>query len=510
MNISKDKTVLPESWASALVDDLCIKIHYGYTASTTEVDTGVKYLRITDITENGVEWRNVPFCKIEKDEIDKFVLEENDLVFARTGGTVGKSYLIRSDVPANTVFASYLIRLKASKNVNPKLLAYYFQSSNYWQFIELNKTGLKTNVNAQILSNIPINVPPLNEQSRIVDKLDELLSELEKGKEQLQNSLEQLKVYRQSILKYAFEGKLSEEWRRKQRKLKTPDELVAEIKAYRKQQYEKQLKEYKAGKTKVKPKPPKDIKIIAETLSNYSGWVLSKLGDVFETTSGGTPSRNNPRYYSGNIPWVKSGELKYNTILDTEEKVSKEAIENSSAKLFPKGTLLVALYGATVGKLAFLGIEASTNQAVCGVFEEPYYDHKFLYYYLMFMRPELLNQSTGGAQPNISQTILSNLPVPLCSKEEQLIVVEHIDKLFSLNDEMEKTIEENLMKSDALKQGLLQKAFEGKLVEQDPTDEAASVLLERIKKEREEFLTAEKGRKKVQKKPIKNKALVNG
>src|SRR5690606_16519710 len=133
----------------------------------------------------------------------------------------------------------------------------------------------------------------------------------------------------------------SGEWRRKQKKLKTPDELVIEIKEYRKQQYERQLKEFKSGNTKVKPKQPKDIKIIAGTLFDYSGWVLSKLGDVFETTSGGTPSRNNPRYYSGNIPWVKSGELKYNTIIDTEEKVSKEAIENSSAKLFPKGTLLV-------------------------------------------------------------------------------------------------------------------------------------------------------------------------
>lgn len=429
---------------------------------------------------------------------DQYIIEGPCVIVGRKGAAGAVHYSNLNCWPIDT---TYFIR--KIENINIKFL--YYQLSNL-NLASLEKSTAIPGLNRNDAYEKIFRLPPLNEQNRIVDKLDELLSELEKGKEQLQTSLEQLKVYRQSILKHAFEGKMSEEWRKNQKKLKTLDKLVTGIKSYRKKQYEKQLKEYKAGKIKVKPKEPKGITIIDGSLSKDSGWALSKLGDVFETTSGGTPSRNNPRYYSGRIPWVKSGELKYNSILDTEEKISKEAIENSSAKLFPKGTLLVALYGANVGKLAFLGIEASTNQAICGVFEEPYYDHKFLYYYLMFMRPELLNQSTGGAQPNISQTILSNLPVPFCSKDEQLVVVEQIDKLFSMNDEMEKTINENLLKSDALKQGLLQKAFEGKLVEQDPTDEPASVLLEKIKKEREEYLMKEKERKKIQKKPMKKKS----
>lgn len=478
---------IPNSWLDVKLDDIAIIIQGQSPPSSTynNEQIGLPFF------QGKAEFTDLhPVVKVWCKEPTK-IAEPNDILLS-VRAPVGSTNL--ANVKCGIGRGLSAIRYEYAY----KFVFYYLRLIER----ELDKRGTGTTfkaISGDVVRNTHIPLPPLNEQSRIVDKLDELFSELEKGKEQLQTSLEQLKVYRQSILKHAFEGKLSEEWRKKQKKLKTPDELVAEIKEYRKQQYVEQLKEYKAGKTKVKPKQPKDIKIIAGTLSNYSGWVLSKLGDVFETTSGGTPSRNNPRYYSGNIPWVKSGELKYNTILDTEEKVSKEAIENSSAKLFPKGTLLVALYGATVGKLAFLGIEASTNQAVCGVFEEPYYDHKFLYYYLMFMRPELLNQSTGGAQPNISQTILSNLPVPLCSKEEQLVVVEQIDKLFSLNDEMEKTIEENLLKSNALKQGLLQKAFEGKLVEQDPTDEPASVLLERIKKEREEYLKAEKERKKAEK-----------
>lgn len=383
-----------------------------------------------------------------------------------------------------------------------RFLKHYLNIFNYDGFVS-GTTRLKLTKGS--LEKIPVKVAPLNEQNRIVDKLDELFSELEKGKGQLHTSLVQLNVYRQSILKHAFEGKLSEEWRRKQKKLKTQSELVAEIKAYRKQQYEKLLKNYKAGKVKEKPKEPKDIAILKDSSNPDIQWALSRLGDIVETTSGGTPSRNNPNYFSGKIPWVKSGELKFNTILNTEENITKEAIENSSAKLFPKGTLLVALYGANVGKLAFLGIEAATNQAIAGIFEDPFYDLNFLYYYLVFRRTELLNQSTGGAQPNISQTILNNLPIPICTIEEQKEIVQQIDKLFSLNTEMEKTIEENLLKSDSLKQGLLQKAFEGKLVEQDPADEPASALLERIKEEREEYLKLEKERKKTEK-PLHIKA----
>ena len=92
------------------------------------------------------------------------------------------------------------------------------------------------------------------------------------------------------------------------------------------------------------------------------GWAWVKLGDAFHTTSGGTPSRTEAKYYNGNIPWVKSGELDKGIIIDTEEKITEEAIKNSSAKIFPKGTLLIALYGATIGKLAFLGVDAATNQ----------------------------------------------------------------------------------------------------------------------------------------------------
>ena len=98
-------------------------------------------------------------------------------------------------------------------------------------------------------------------------------------------------------------------------------------------------------------------------------WVQKELGSIVEMTSGGTPSKKHPEYYGGTIPWVRSGELENNIIMKTELCISESGLANSNAKLFPKGTLLIALYGATIGKLAFLGIDACTNQAVCGLFK---------------------------------------------------------------------------------------------------------------------------------------------
>ncbi|MCB1234046.1 MAG: restriction endonuclease subunit S, partial [Verrucomicrobiae bacterium] len=163
-------------------------------------------------------------------------------------------------------------------------------------------------------------------------------------------------------------------------------------------------------------------------------WKSVKLGQLCEMTSGGTPSRKITSNFGGKIPWVKSGELTGKTIFETEEYISKEGLRNSSAKIFPKGTILVALYGATIGKLAFLGVDAATNQAICGIFQNTAYSPSYLYYFLFFERPRLIKKGIGGAQPNISQTILKELVIPLPPLPEQHRIVAKIEALFSLLD----------------------------------------------------------------------------
>jgi type I restriction enzyme S subunit len=192
------------------------------------------------------------------------------------------------------------------------------------------------------------------------------------------------------------------------------------------------------------------------------GWTIAKLGDICFTTSGGTPSRKVPNYYGGNIPWVKSGELDKGLILDTEEKITEEAIQNSSAKIFPGGTLLIALYGATVGKLAFLGVPAATNQAVCGIYEsEAIYSH-LLYYFLLYQRGNLIKQSIGGAQPNISQGIIKGLSVPLAPFNEQKRILAKLEQLLTDLDKGIEYLEKAQKQIRIYRRAVLKWTFEGK------------------------------------------------
>ena len=199
-------------------------------------------------------------------------------------------------------------------------------------------------------------------------------------------------------------------------------------------------------------------------------WQIKKLGEVCLTTSGGTPSRSNSKFYNGNIPWVKSGELNKGLILDTEEKITQDAIENSSAKIFPKGTLLIALYGATIGKLAFLGIDAATNQAVCGIFKNENIDSNYLFHFLFYKKPSLVKQSIGGAQPNISQGILKNLEIPIPPFPEQQAIVSKIEEFFIELENGKQQLQTAQQQLKIYRQSLLKWAFEGKLTNKNIKD----------------------------------------
>lgn len=207
----------------------------------------------------------------------------------------------------------------------------------------------------------------------------------------------------------------------------------------------------------------------AESFANIdalpNSWTWARLGDVCRTTSGGTPSRKNAEYFTGDIPWVKSGELPDGLVSEVEERITAAAVANSSAKLFPAGTLLIALYGATVGKLGILKEAATTNQAVCAIFPPEYLDTKYLFWYLRCVRSDLVAQAVGGAQPNISQGILRELRVPIAPLDQQKRIVAEIEKQFSRLDEAVANLKRVKANLKRYKAAVLKSAVAGRLVE---------------------------------------------
>ena len=192
-------------------------------------------------------------------------------------------------------------------------------------------------------------------------------------------------------------------------------------------------------------------------------WCWTSLSSVAEWGAGGTPSRKNPDYYEGNIPWIKTGELDDRYIFDSEEKITEDAVAHSSAKLFPTGSVLVAMYGATIGKTAILGIPATTNQACACARCNDSLDNKYLFYYLRSQKYSFIAKGKGGAQPNISQDIIKSYPIPLPPLAEQKRIVEQIENLFAKLDMAREKAEFVISCFEERMVAIIHKAFEGVL-----------------------------------------------
>lgn len=210
------------------------------------------------------------------------------------------------------------------------------------------------------------------------------------------------------------------------------------------------------------------------------GWVWTTLGNIGVWQSGGTPSRSNKSYYGGNIPWLKTGDLNDGVITSIPESITEEAVANSSAKINPEGSVLIAMYGATIGKLGILTFPATTNQACCACIEYFAITQYYLFYFLLSQRDMFISKGGGGAQPNISKEIIVNTAIPLPPFAEQERIVTEIESWFALINEIEnsQTNLQTLIKQTRSK--ILDLAIHGKLVPQDPNDEPASELLKRI------------------------------
>lgn len=279
-----------------------------------------------------------------------------------------------------------------------------------------------------------------------------------------------------SILQLAIQGKLVE-----QRKEEgTAKELLEQIKTEKEQLI-------KEGKIK-KEKPLAEISEDEIPFEIPESWKWVRVGDIGSWSAGATPSRSNPEYYDGNIPWLKTGDLNDSYIYEVPEFISEKALEKTSVRLNPVGSVLMAMYGATIGRLGILNIEATTNQACCACITYKSIYNKYLFYYLMGQRRTFIKMGAGGAQPNISKEKIITFLIPLPPLEEQKRIVTKIEELMpyiekygeahSKLEEFNKKFPEDMQKS------ILQYAIKGKLVEQRKEEGTAEELYQQIQEEK--------------------------
>lgn len=192
-------------------------------------------------------------------------------------------------------------------------------------------------------------------------------------------------------------------------------------------------------------------------------WKYTSLGSICKTGAGGTPLKSKKEYYeNGNIPWLRSGEVNNRNIVDCEIKITEKGLNNSSAKLFPSGTVVIAMYGATAGQVGILNFESSTNQAVCGILPNEKFIPEFLYYFFVGYKNELISQAVGNAQPNISQEKIKATLIPVIPLQEQQQIVAILDKAFKAIDQAKANIEKNIENAKELFQSKLNAIFSQK------------------------------------------------
>lgn len=288
---------------------------------------------------------------------------------------------------------------------------------------------------------------------------------------------EQLKA---SILQYAIQGKLVEQ---------RPEEGTGE-ELYQQMQTDKQtlIREKKIKKEKPLP----DIIDDEIPFDVPESWKWVKVGNVGSWSSGATPSRTNPAYYGGSIPWLKTGDLNDGFIQEVPEYITDLALEKTSLRLNPIGSVLMAMYGATIGKLGILEIPVTTNQACCACIPYAGMNNKYLFYYLMSMRQSYIGMAEGGAQPNISKEKIVNSLIPLPPAEEQRRIVAKIEGLLPYVDRYAATYEKleqfNAKFPEDMKKSILQYAIQGKLVDQRSEEGIGEELYRQIQEEKKRLI----------------------
>lgn len=508
---------IPRRWAWATINQLVgpngvFKDGDWVESKDQDPNGSVRLIQLADIGDGDFRDKSARFLTREKaSELNCTFLAQGDLLVARMPDPLGRACLFPLSGVEKfvTVVDVCVVRLNQA-HIDSKYFMYALNSPQSRKKISGHQTGsTRKRISRGNLSTVPFPIAPLHEQRRIVAKIEELFSELDKGIESLKTAQAQLKVYRQALLKHAFEGKLTAQWRADNPdKLETADALLKRIQKEREQRYQQQVAEWEAGgKQGSKPKAPKplpplttsDLKKLPEL---PKGWIWTKFGELVQNSQNGISKRNGEagkEFIVLRLADIFEQSISLNsprTIRLTEDETQNYALRKDEL-------LCIRVNGSPdlVGRMILVSDDVGAAfcdhfirfRLLTSVCSATYLRHFFDTHGVR--RYVELNKVSSAGQNTVNQETLNSALVSVCGLEEQKLIVQLLDEKFSEVDQLEQTLTSSLNQADALRQSILKKAFSGQLVPQDPADEPAVELLARIKAEQSAIPKAKKARK---------------
>jgi len=433
---------VPDGWEWCRLQDLFIVCSAKRVLQADWKEEGIPFYRAREIVklsddgfvDNELFISEAHYLNLKK---NYGVPNTGDIMLSAVG-TIGKPYIVQENDTFYYKDASVICLQKIGYDVSSEYIRLVLEAPYMQKMMYANSNGTTVDtITISTANQYYIAVPPLSEQLRIVDLAKILLGHNLEIEEQKEKLIELIAVTKNKILDLAIRGKLvphnSDDEPASVLLERIRNEKESLVKQGKLKRNKKESIIYKGDDNSYYEQIGSEIRNISDEIpfDIPEAWEWCRLGVIGNWQSGATPSRKHPEYYDGNIPWLKTGDLNDDFITNIPEYITEEGMRNSSAVLNPIGSVLIAMYGATIGKLGILTIEATTNQACCACLPI-LINNEYLFYYLMQHKAEFISSAVGGAQPNISKEKIVSTLFPVPPLAEQLRIVEEIKKLFNL------------------------------------------------------------------------------
>lgn len=418
---------IPEGWSVVpLKHYLSLKGRIGWNGLKSEEFLEKSYAYLVtgqDFNSDIVNWEKCYQINKERYDEDPFIQLENGDLLVTKDGTIGKvAKVVNLNKPA--CLNSGIFVVKQTKGVFEQNYLYWVLVSNQLkEFVGFNSTGSTiAHLYQNVFENMPLTVPPLSEQQAIASYLDHKVGQIDASVSAINDQINDLKAYRQSIISEAVTKGLKPDVKMKDSGI----EWIGEI-----------------------PEEWDCIKL---------GWIYSSMG------SGTTPDTNNLSYYSEEgVNWLQTGDLNDGEITSTSKHITDLAVQERGMKIYPSGSVVIAMYGATIGKVGLLSIDTTTNQACCVLPTVDKMWNRYTFYLMQSSKASLISKSVGGGQPNISQAIIKEHKIPVPPLSEQRAIADYLDKKTFEIDSAISSLEAQRNDLNALKQSIISEAVTGKI-----------------------------------------------